>query len=135
MSLSNKKQSNIVPKIIKNNSEITYEIAGNTKQETKELFVEQTDNKKQIAKSIPIPTEFPVKMILGSPQKIRGTCARIIKAGAKGLIPQTLVNSMVWQLRSLVYFDQMVAELTVTKRLEDLEKAIRIQDRMIKNND
>jgi hypothetical protein len=135
MSLSNKKQSNIAPKIIKNNSEILYEIDSNENANTKELSTIETNNKKQKAVYIPFPQEFNIKMILGSPAKIRATASRIIKAGARGDIPQTHVNSLIWQLRSLIYFDQMVAELTVTKRLEDLEKAIRIQDKMNRNNE
>lgn len=125
MSLSNKKQSNITPKIIKSNPDIEYEIVGNENSNSKDIVTEQTNTKKQIAKSIPVPVEFPVKMILGSPQKIRGTCARIIKAGARGELPQALVNSMVWQLRSLVYFDQVCADLTVLDRIANLEKELK----------
>lgn len=125
MSLSNKKQSNIQPKIIKDSTEISYVIEGNENTKDKQLITEHTNNKKQIAKSITIPEQFPVKMILGSPRKIRGTCARIIKAGTRGLIPQQLVNSMVWQLRSLVYFDQVCADLTILDRIASLEKELK----------
>lgn len=125
MSFSNQKQSNITPKIIKSNSEITYEIAGNENEIDKQIVTEQTYKNKYIAKSIPFPENFSVKMILGSPAKVRATASRIIKAGARGEIPQTLVNSLIWQLRSLVYFDQVCADLSYMQRIENLEKALK----------
>ena len=130
MSLSNKKQSKILPKIIKNNQDITYEIEGNENANTKELSTIETNSKKLTAKSIPFPEDFSVKMILGSPAKIRATAARIIKAGARGDIPQVHVNSLIWQLRSLIYFDQVNADLSYMDRLERLEKEIKRADKL-----
>lgn len=125
MSLTNKKQTKIQPKIINTNSEITYEIDSNDSKDMKQLITEQPYKNKKIDKVIIIPEQFPIKMILGSPKKIRATCSRIIKAGARGTISQQLVNSMVWQLRSLVYFDQVCADLTVLDRIAYLEKELK----------
>ena len=132
---NNKKTNKIIPEKTNISKEILYELEGNENADTKQLPIIETNTKKQKAVSIPFPQDFNVKMILGSPAKIRATASRIIKAGARGDIPQQHVNSLIWQLRSLIYFDQMVAELTVTKRLENLEKAIRIQEKMDRNNE
>jgi hypothetical protein len=120
-----KKTNKIIPEKNNISKEITYEIEGNENSITKELPIEQTNSKKQLAKYIPMPEQFPVKMILGSPEKIRATASRIIKAGAKGLISQAAVNSLIWQLRSLVYFDTVNADLTIYNKLIALEKEVK----------
>lgn len=125
MNKNNSKTNKIIPEKNKKSSKITYEIAGNENEIDKQIVTEQTYKNKYIAKSIPFPEDFSVKMILGSPAKVRATAARIIKAGTRGEIPQTLVNSLIWQLRSLVYFDQVCADLSYMARIEALEKALK----------
>jgi hypothetical protein len=122
---NNKKTNKIIPEKNNISKEILYEIDSNENIDTKELHTIETNNKKQIAKTIPMPEQFPVKMILGSPEKIRATASRIIKAGAKGLISQQAVNSLIWQLRSLVYFDTVNADLTIYNKLIALEKQVK----------
>lgn len=122
---NNSKSNKIIHEKSKNNNIITYEIEGNDSKETKQLPTIETNSKKQKALSIIEMQEIPVKMILGSPQKVRATASRIIKLGAKGKIPQTLVNSLIWQLRSLVYFDTIVADLSYIQRIETLEKELK----------
>lgn len=132
MKESSKNLNKIIPKQPIKDDEITYEIDSNDSTKEEELLASKVDNKKQLARPISVPIEFPVKMILGSPAKIRATASRIIKAGAKGKISQPLVNSMIWQLRSLVYFDQINADLTYIERIEKLEKELKRQERQDK---
>lgn len=102
---------------------IEYEILGNDSNKTLDILPEKRNKKNNIEASI--PENFNIKMILGSPQKVRATASRIIKMGAKGKIPQTLVNSLIWQLRSLVYFDQVCADLSYMARIEALERQLK----------
>lgn len=127
--IASKTKKSISEKNVKN-EEIQYEIVGNENDNIKELIAEHTYNKKYIAKSIPFPEEFNVKMILGSPQKIRATAARIIKAGARGEIPQQHVNSLIWQLRSLIYFDQSIADLTDHATLVEIAKVLKKEGKL-----
>jgi len=118
--------------IVKNTTkakDITYEILSNDSTNDKQISTIETNNKNKMLDSIPINGDFPVKMILGSPEKIRSTCARLIKAGAKGLIPMATVNSMIWQLRSLVYFDTVNADLTIYNKILALEKQVKQQEK------
>jgi hypothetical protein len=127
-----KKPNKIIPKQPIKDDDITYEIPSNDSANDEELHISKSNTKKQLAKYISVPEEFPVKMILGSPSKIRATASRIIKAGAKGKINQQVVNSLIWQLRSLVYFDQINADLTYIQRIEALERELKRQERQEK---
>ena len=124
------KNNSKIPKndseLFKKDEEISYEIVGNENDKKEQILPEKRNKNKQL--SVPI-FEIPVKMIIGNPKKVRSTCARIIKLGAKGRIPQQLVNSLIWQLRSLVYFDEKIAELTYLDRLEAVERELRKLDK------